>query len=405
MPLSDLGIRTAKPGPGIRKLSDGGGLQLWIMPTGSKLWRLAYRASGKQKLMALGAYPTVTLEAARRGRDRAKERLAAGTDPGQQKKLDKLAKALSEASTFAAVAAELLEKKKREGKASATIGKREWLYGYASADLAARPVADITAPEVLAVLRKVEAKGLTETAHRLRSAIGEVFRYAIATGRATHDPTQALRGALAAHTAKHRAAILDAKALGALLRAIEGFEGQPTTVAALKLMALLFPRPGELRQAEWSEFDLDAAVWSIPASRAKMRREHRVPLPRQALAILDGLKPLTGHSCFVLPHISDPRRCMSENTLNAALRRMGYSQDDMTAHGFRASAATLLNESGKWSPDAIERALAHQEEDAVRRAYARGAFWKERVAMAEWWADHLDALRDGATVLPFDRRA
>lgn len=403
MALTDVAIRNAKPTERMQKLSDGGGLQLWVTPAGGKIWKLAYRYGEAQKTLTIGAYPVITLAAAREKRTEAKRLLAAGTDPGQQRKLDKLAKAISEANTFAVVAAELLDKKKREGKASATIGKREWLYGYASADLAQRPVAEITAPEVLAVLKKVETKGLTETAHRLRSAIGEVFRFAIATGRATHDPTQALRGALAAHSSKHRAAILDAKALGALLRAIEGFQGQPTTVAALKLMALLFPRPGELRQAEWSEFDLDAGIWTIPASRAKMRREHRVPLPAQAIAIIEGLKPLTGHSRFLLPHISDPRRCMSENTLNAALRRMGYSQDDMTAHGFRASAATLLNESGKWSPDAIERALAHQDEDEVRRAYARGAFWKERVAMAQWWADHIDSLRDGAKVVLFGK--
>lgn len=403
MPLTDVAIRNAKPGPATVKMSDGGGLQLWISPQGSKLWHLAYRYQGKQKKLALGAYPVVTLAAARDRRTEAKRLLAAGTDPGQQKKLDKLAKAISEANTFSVIAAELLAKKRREGKASATIGKREWLNALANADLGHRPIAEITAPEILAVLHKAEAKGLQETAHRLRASIGEVFRFAIATGRAVTDPTLALRGALATHKPTHRAAIIDAKELGALLRAIEGFQGQAVTVAALKLMALLFPRPGELRAAEWTEFDLEAGVWAIPASRAKMRREHRVPLPRQAIAIIEGLKPLTGHSPYLLPHISNPRRPLSENTLNAALRRMGYGQDQMTAHGFRASAATLLNESGKWSPDAIERALAHQDEDEVRRAYNRGAFWKERVAMAGWWGDYLDALRDGAKVIPMVR--
>jgi integrase len=234
----------------------------------------------------------------------------------------------------------------------------------------------------------------------MRSAIGEVFRFAIATGRATSDPTFALRGALTTPTVKHRAAMTDAKAFGELLRAIEGFQGQPTTHAALKLMAYLFPRPGELRMAEWSEFDLENSLWTIPAKRMKMRREHRVPLPKQALAVLKTIEPLTHYSAFVLPAVSNPKRPMSENTLNSALRRLGFGQDEMTSHGFRATASTLLNESGKLSADAIERALAHQEADAVRRAYARGEHWKERVAMMDWWADYIDALRKGGDVVP-----
>jgi integrase len=255
------------------------------------------------------------------------------------------------------------------------------------------------------VLRKVEGKGLIETAHRLRATIGEVFRYAIATQRAKNDPTYALRGALQQPVTKHRAAILDPKELGGLLRAIEAFQGQPTTTTALKLMALLFPRPGELRLAEWKEFDLDKALWTIPASRTKMRREHRVPLPRQALMILRELHSVTGYAALVFPGLRSVKRPISENTLNGALRRMGYTQDEMTSHGFRAAASTLLNESGKFSADAIERALAHQDADAIRRAYARGEHWQERVTMAQWWADHLDSLRDGAKVLPFDKRA
>ncbi len=403
MPLTDVGIRNLKPSDRLVKLSDGHGLQLWMTPAGGKLWRFAFRVDGKQKLLALGHYPEFSLQEAREKARAAKRQLADGNDPAEQKRLAKLTKANERANTFAVVAAELLDKKRREGKASATIGKREWLYGMANADLGDRPVASITAPEVLAVLRKLEAKGLLETAHRMRSAVGEVFRFAIATGRATSDPTYPLRGALTTRKPIHRAAITDAKELGALMRAIEGFEGQPATTAALKLMAMLFPRPGELRMALWSEFDMGAGVWTIPASRTKLRREHRIPLPRQALAVLETLKPYTGHSAFVLPHVSNPRRCMSENTLNGALRRLGYAKDQMTAHGFRAAASTLLNESGKFSPDAIERALAHQEENEVRRAYARGAFWQERVAMMQWWADHLDALRDGAKVIPLAR--
>ena len=263
------------------------------------------------------------------------------------------------------------------------------------------PVLEITPLEVLAELRKVEAKGLHETAKRMRSAYGEVFRYAVMTAKATQDPTSALRGALTIPIVKHRAAITDPKELGALLRAIDGFSGQPTTIAALKLMALLFPRPGELRLAEWPEFDLSSAVWAIPASRTKMRREHRVPLSRQAIQVLENLFPFTEHSALVFPGLQSATKPISENTMNLALRRLGYTKDEATSHGFRATASSLLNESGKWSADVIERALGHQDADAVRRAYARSEYWKERVEMNQWWADYLDALREGGRFTPF----
>jgi integrase len=401
MPLTDIAIRNVKAQKSVRKLSDGGGLQLWVNPNGSKLWCFAYRFAEKQKKLSIGAYPAISLSAAREEREASKSLLASGIDPGQQKKLNQLALAGDRANTFTLIAAELLAKKRREGKARATIGKYEWLYSLVGNSFSTRPISEITAPEVLAVLRKVESKGLHETARRMRSCIGEVFRYAIATARATTDPTFALRGALTMPTVKHRAAIVEPKELGALLRAIEGFQGQPTTVAALKLMALLFPRPGELRFAEWREFDLEAAVWTIPAIRTKMRREHRVPLPMQAIAILKALQSVTGHTPLVFPGLRSTKRPISENTLNGALRRLGYSQDEATAHGFRATASSLLNESGKFAVDVIERALAHQDTDAVRRAYARGEHWQERVAMNQWWADHLDVLRDGAKVIPF----
>ncbi len=408
MPLTDIAVRTAKPSQTVQKLSDGGGLQLWVTPSGSKLWCLAYRdLSGKQKKLSFGAYPAVTLAKAREERGKAKTLLASGIDPGQHAKTEKANKAVAEANneanTFAALATELLAKKKREGKASNTIGKREWLYGLAGDAFGKRPIADITAQEILRVIQVVENKGLLETARRMRSSIGEVFRFAVATGRATHDPTFAIRGALAKPTVRHHAAITEAKALGGLMRAIDAFQGQPTTIAALKLMALLFPRPGELRLAEWKEFDIANAVWIIPAARMKMRREHRVPLPPQVLAVLESLRPITGHGDLVFPGIVSVKKPISENTMNVALRRMGYGQDEMTAHGFRAAASTLLNESGKFSADAIERALAHQDKDAIRRTYARGEYWSERVKMAVWWADHLDALRDGAKVVPFRR--
>lgn len=398
MPLTDIAIRNAKGKETTQKLSDGGGLQLWVTPASGKNWQLAYRFDGKQKKLTLGSYPAVTLSEARDKRDDAKRLLASGLDPSQQKRIEKLASQESRANTFAKVAADLLEKKRREGKAHATLGKREWLYSMVNADLGERPIADITAAEVLHVLRKVEAKGLLETARRMKSAMSEVFRHAI-PHQIQNDPTVGLKGKLASPVVKHRAAITDAKELGGLMRAIEGFAGQTVTIAALKCMALMFPRPGELRMAEWGEFDLGAGVWTIPASRAKMRRENRTPMSHQAIAVIESLKPLTGHSAFVFPHISNPRRPMSENTINAALRRMGYGPDEMTSHGFRAAASTLLNESGQWSPDAIERALAHVEANEVRKAYARGAFWDERVRMAQWWADYLGTLRDGANVI------
>jgi integrase len=411
MALTDAAIRGAKATSKTRKLSDGGGLQLWITPSGGKLWHLAYRFNGKQKKLAMGAYPGVSLADARARRDEAKSQLASGIDPGQQKALDKLTKANSEANTFGAVAAELVEKKRHEGKAPATLGKLEWLFSLVGDTISKRPVAEVTAPELLDMLRKVEARGNRETAKRLRAVSGEVFRYAIATGRATTDPTSALRGALLAPVTKHRAALLDPVAVGGLMRAIEGFKGQPSTVAALKLMAYLFPRPGELRQAEWREFDLDGAIWTVPASRMKMRRPHQVPLPKQAVEVLRELRAVTGYGALVFPGVGMSGgvgrkvapKPISENTLNGALRRMGFGPDEMTAHGFRATASTVLNESGKFSVDAIERALAHQDEDAVRRAYARGAYWQERVTMAQWYADHLDALRDGAKVIAFAR--
>lgn len=404
MPLTDLAIRAFKPAENPYKKSDGGGLQLRVMPSGSKLWVLMYRnAKGTQRKLSFGGYPAVTLEKARAKREAAKALIADGIDPFDHYELQKAHKQEAEAHTFAKVAAELLDKKRREGKASNTIGKREWLYSLAGESFGKRPIAEIAAPEVLRVLQAVEAKGHLETARRLRSSIGEVFRFAIATGRATQDPTFALRGALAKPQVTHRAAIVEPAKVGELLRAIDAFEGQPTTVAALKLMALLFQRTGELRQAEWREFDLDKAIWTLPASRMKMRRDHRVPLPRQAVAILRDLQAITGRGDLVFPGIVSAKKPISENTLNVALRRMGFGQDEMTSHGFRATAATILNESGLFSADAIETAQSRKDKNAVRSIYARGDYWAERVRMATWWADKLDTLRQGADVVPLRR--
>ena len=404
MALTDAAIRGARGGRRPVKLSDGGGLHLLVTPSGSRLWRMHYRFAGKQKTLSFGAYPDVSLARARAKRGQAKELLAAGTDPGVKARLDKLARQASALNSFGHIADELLAKLAREGRADATLKKSAWLLGLARPLLGDRPISEIIAAEVLAALRKVERRGRFESARRLRSTIGSVFRYAIATARAERDPTIALRGALITPIVKPRPAVTDPRALGALLRAIDGFDGQPTTHAALKLMALLFPRPGELRAAEWSEFNLDAAVWTIPASRAKMRRPHRVPLAPQAIGILHDLRAITGNGKLVFPCVRTILRPISENTLNAGLRRIGYSKDEATAHGFRATASTLLNESGKWNPDAIERQLSHVEGNAIRRAYARGEHWDERVRMMTWWADYLDSLKTVGTVIPIHER-
>lgn len=400
MPLTDTAIRNAKAQPKVTKLSDGGGLQLWIMPNGAKLWRIAYRFDGKQKKLAIGPYPGINLKAARAAREVAKDHLRGGRDPSAQKRLDRITKQENRAATFATLADELRDKKEREGKAAGTLEKFDWLLTFATGDLGKRAISEISAAEILATLRKVEKRGRLETAKRLRSVIGQVFRYAIAAGKVADDPTLALRGALAAPKPTSRAAITDAKGFAGLLRAIDAYEGQPGTRAALQLMALLFPRPGELRFAEWAEFDLEDAIWIIPAQRMKMRREHHVPLPRQAVAIIRELRDVQDRSPLLFPSLRSASRPMSDVTMNAALRRIGYAKDEMTPHGFRATASTLLNESGMWSSDAIERALAHQDQDAVRRAYARGRHWDERTRMSQTWADYLDLLRTGAKVIP-----
>jgi integrase len=398
MPLKDVRVRNAKASPRPRKLSDGGGLHVLIQPTGGKLWRLAYRFAGKQKTLALGAYPAVSLEEARQQRDEAKKLLARSMDPSVQRKAEKHA---GKEGTFRAVAEEVIAKQEREGRAHATLRKKRWLLDFAFPAFGDRPVAEITARELLALLREIEGRGLYETARRLRSTCGMVFRYAIATGRAERDPSMDLRGALTSPPVNHRATVVDPVAIGALLRAIDGFDGQPTTHAALRLAPYVFVRPGELRQAEWREFDLGGAVWSVPAEKMKMRRPHRVPLARQPLAILRELQEITGNGRWLFPSVRTFARPISENTMNAALRRLGYSSEEMCIHGFRSMASSRLNEMGRWNPDAIERQLAHQEANSVRRAYTHGAeYWTERVQMMQAWADYLNGLREGGKVVP-----
>jgi integrase len=395
MPLTDVQVRNLKAKRKPAKYSDGGGLHLLVPPQGSKLWRLAYRFGGKQKTLAFGAYPAVSLWDARTKRDAAKKLLASGIDPSHHAKVEKTAAAERHGNTFSAVADEFLKKVQREGKSEATLGKKRWLLSLAMPDIGRRPIAEITAAEILVPLRRVEAEGNYETARRLRATIGQIFRYAIAVSKASNDPTFGLRGALVTPKVTHRASITDKGKFGALLRAIWTYDGTVETRAALKLMALLFPRPGELRFAEWSEFDFDKAIWIIPAARMKMRREHRKPLSAPAIDVLDDLKRHTGNRRLAFPSVRSPQRPISENTLNAALRRLGYTTGEATAHGFRSSASSLLNESGKWQVDAIEAELAHVGADEVRRAYNRSAYWDERVKMAEWWGEEVLRLRDG----------
>ena len=405
MPLTDKQICNASaPAGRVMKLSDGEGLQLWVKPSGSKLWNLAYRFDGKQRKLAIGPFPRISLRDARTRRDEAKRLLDDGLDPSQQKRIAKLAATAQNANTFSAIADELLAQKRREGKAPATITKLEWLFSLAKPALGARPITAIEAPEILQVLRGVEARDRLETARRLRSIVGSVFRFAVATSRASNDPTAALRGALIAPTVRPRAAIVEPTALGELLRAISGHNGMPEVRCGLQLLALTFVRPGELRGAQWAEIDFDRAIWTIPGVRMKMRRPHRVPLALQTIDVLKNLRALTGEVALILPGARGRGRPLSENTLNAALRRLGYTKDEMTAHGFRAAASSILNECGLWNPDAIEAQLAHVEGNAVRRAYARAEFWDERVKMMQWWADRLDEMKRGGDVIPLASR-
>jgi integrase len=349
-----------------------------------------------KKRWAIGVYPAKGL---REAREEAKRLLAAGQDPSLAKRLAKAARVTASANTFEAIARELSDKKRREAKAEGTLAQLEWRLSLARPAIGARAIAEITAPEILGVLRGVESRGRHETARRLRATIGEVFRYAVATGRVDADPTTTLKGALTAPTVQHRAAIITPTAFGALLRAIETYEGAPETRAALELAALTFVRPGELRAAEWAEIDLDTCSWLIPAEKMKMKRPHRIPLAPRAIAILQELQAITGHGKFLFPSLRSAARCMSENTINAALRRLGFTKDEMTGHGFRSAASSMLNESGLWNADAIERQLAHVDNDNVRRAYARADFWDERGRMMTWWADHCDKLRQGAEII------
>ncbi|MEM9669650.1 MAG: integrase arm-type DNA-binding domain-containing protein [Pseudomonadota bacterium] len=390
MPLTNTKVRQLKPKDKPYKVADGGGLYIYVTPKGSKLWRCRYRFHGSEKLLSFGAYPEVSIARAREKRHEAKIFLADGSDPMEKAKADRDQKAAIDKNTFARIANELMDKKRKEGLADTTLGKKQWLLGFANADFGDLPIGDLTAAKILPTLLKQQEKGNYETAKRLRAAIGEVCRYAVATARAEADPTYSLRGALIAPKVSHMAAATSRDEFKRVVQAIWAYEsGSPSTRAALKLMVLLYPRPGELRLALWEEFDLEKATWTIPASRMKMRREHVKPLPRMAIDILRALQFETGSNQRVFPSSIAREKPISENTMNQALRRMGFEKDEHTSHGFRASASSLLNESGKWNEDAIEAELAHVGADQVRRVYHRSLYRDERIRMSDWWAEQI----------------
>ncbi|MCK9541620.1 MAG: tyrosine-type recombinase/integrase [Novosphingobium sp.] len=401
MALNDVAIRALKPQNRSYMVADEKGLCIEVAVSGSKLWRFRYRFAGKPRKLALGPYPEVSLKDARRLRDEARSAVRDGIDPGVERKNAKLTARFNAANTFGAVAEEYIEHKLvKEGRAAVTVEKAKWLL-LQMKPIWDQPLVEIKPAEVFGVLRRLEGQRKHETAKRCRSFTSRVFRYAAATGRAESDPAAMLSGQLIAPKVKHHAAILEPGKLGELLRSIDAFEGAPITRLALQIAPHVMARPGELRQATWDEFDLDAKIWRIKPERMKMRRPHAIPLSEQVLGYLRELKQFSGPEGYVFPAFHTTRRPMSENTMNQAFRRMGYTSDEVTAHGLRTTASTLLNESGKWHPDAIERALAHGDSDAVRGIYNRGHYWDDRVKMMTWWSGYLDRLREGGEIVPF----
>jgi integrase len=396
--LTELRIRRARPKERPYKLRDGGGLYLLITPTDAKQWRLRYAIGGRESMLSLGTYPATSLKAARAQRTELRAALEAGRDPAAERRAERA----NSANSFETIAREWLGKQPFAPK---TLRKAVWtfedlLFPY----IGSRPVSALTPPELLEVFRRLERRGKHETAHRAKQRVGQVLRYAIATGRAGRDPTADLRGALAPIKVTHRAAVTDPREVAQLLRALHGYQGHLIVETALKLAPLLFVRPGELRGAEWAEMDLDAGEWRIAAPRMKMRRPHLVPLAKQAVAILREIEPLTGRGRYVFPSPRSTQRPLSDNAITAALRRIGYTGEHMSWHGFRAMASTLLNELG-FPPDIIELQLAHQERNEVRAAYNRAQRLDERRRMMQAWADYLDGLRAGSNVVSFRRPA
>jgi integrase len=388
MALSDTAIRTARPREKPYKLADGGGLTLLINPDGSKWWRLRYYIAGREKMLSAGIFPDVSLKRARERREDAHKLIAVGIDPSEERKAAKLA----HVDTFKAIAEEWLQLQTKTLAVNTIEIHRARLTSTLYPAFGNKSITGIKAPDLLAVLRGVEANGNHETAHRLRALYGRVERFAIATGRSERGITADLKGALTPVKTEHFAAITEPRRIGELMRAIDGYVGQPSAVYALKLASLVFVRPGELRGAAWAEFDLGASEWRIPGERMKMGVEHIVPLSTQAVRLLRELQALTGDGALLFPGLRTPSRPISDNTLNAALRRLGFTQEQMTAHGFRTMASTRLNEMG-FHPDIIELQLAHAETNAVRGAYNRATRLAERRKMMQKWADYLDKLK------------
>jgi integrase len=406
MALTDIQIRSAKPKGKDYKLTDGHGLFLLVATTGGKRWRFKYRFGGKEKLLALGTYPDISLQEARNKLREARNLLANGYDPGVEKKTLKKIKEEQIAAaenTFEDIAHEWHKKFSGQWSPTHASTTMDRLKRDVFPWLGKKPVGEIKPPDVLAILRRVESRGALETAHRIRTICGQVLRYAVATGRAERDSAADLRGALPPVREKHHAALIDPTEVAELLRAIDGIKGTFQVKCAMKLAPMLFVRPGELRQMEWSEVDLDNAQWNIPAEKMKMKQPHIVPLADQAVAILKDLQPLTGSGCYVFPCHRSHQKPMSNNAVNAALRRMGYTSDEMTGHGFRAMARTILDEVLQVRADFIEHQLAHAVRDPNGRAYNRTAHLAERRKMMQMWADYLDGLKAGAKVLPFKK--
>ena len=403
-PLSEVKVRTSKPRENPYKLFDGGGLFLLVTPSGGKLWHFKYRFDSKEKKITLGTYPEISIADARLRRDEVRKQIAHGIDPGAVRKAQKQAKT-EEAETFEVIAREWHTK----FTPTWTPGHAITIMSRLERDLfpwiGKRPINQIKAPELLAVLRRVESRGALESAHRIRTIAGQVFRFAVATGRAERDPAADLKGALPQPRERHHAAITNPKEVAPLLRTLDGYQGHFIVKCALRLAPMFFTRPGELRNAEWSEIDLAEAVWSIPAHKMKMKQAHIVPLCRQAVEILTDLKEITGASRYVFPSGRSFARPMSNNAVNAALRRMGYDKETMTGHGFRAMARTILDEILQVRPDFIEHQLAHAVRDPNGRAYNRTAHLAERRKMMQVWSDYLDGLKAGAKVLPLKKNS
>lgn len=404
MNLTDLKIKQAKPKEKAYKLSDGAGLYLEVSPKGGKWWRLKYRLDGKEKRLSLGVYPEVSLKEAREKREQERKLLAEGVDPSEHRKAKKFARAETAANSFEVIAKEWLTKNISQWTPGHYKNQLSRLERNAFPWLGDRPIAKISAPELLSVLRRAESRGVLETAHRVLQTCGQIFRYAVITGRAERDPSTDLKGALTPIKHRHLAAITDPNAVGALLRAIDAYEGHFVTQHALRLAPLVFVRPWELRGGQWQEIDLEKAEWNIPAERMKMREPHLVPLSKQAVTILKEIHPLSGQGTYVFPSIRSTSRPMSNNAILAALRRMGYEKHEMTGHGFRAMARTILDEVLGVRPDFIEHQLAHAVRDPNGRAYNRTTHLGERKKMMQQWADYLDQLKAGGEVIPFKGR-